>query len=75
VVKEEVKLWSISLRSYFFIVKCVIFVYNVKILQEGCPWRVHANKGVWKIDWTCFIQLPFARKPVCQHGRGPRTSG
>ena len=32
-----------------------IIEYEVKCVNDGCPWRVHALKGKWKSNWKCFI--------------------
>ena len=29
--------------------------YEVKCVNAGCPWRVHAFKGKWKSNWKCSI--------------------
>jgi hypothetical protein len=42
---EKDKSWSISLRRDFRVVKCSSFLYDVKSIHVGCPWRVHASKG------------------------------
>jgi len=54
-VKEAVKLWAISLRREFRVVKCNKDTYDVKYAQPNCPWRVHAHKGLWKTHWTVSI--------------------
>src|SRR6266498_2763033 len=55
VVKEAVKLWSISLRKEFRVVMCDSRRYEVKCVKDDCPWRVHAFRGRWKTDWQCSI--------------------
>jgi hypothetical protein len=47
-VKEIVKLWSISLRKEFQVLKCSSSVYDVKCIHDGCPWR-------WKTHCNCSI--------------------
>jgi hypothetical protein len=54
-VKDEVNPWSISLRRKFWESKCSSYVYDVKCLHEGCPWRVCDSKGRWKTRWICSI--------------------
>ena len=54
-VKEAVKLWSISLRKEFRVVKCSSSTYEVKCVKDDCPWRVHAFRGRWKTHWQCSI--------------------
>jgi hypothetical protein len=54
-VKEAIKLWSLSIRKEFRVVKSSSSVYDVKYVSEGCPWRVHAVKSRWKSHWTCSI--------------------
>ena len=48
-VKAAVKLWALSLRREFKVVKSTQSVYDVKCLNQDCPWRVHAYKGIWRI--------------------------
>ena len=45
-IKDAVRLWAISLKREFKVVKCV---------NAGCPWRVHAFKGKWKSNWKYYI--------------------
>jgi hypothetical protein len=40
VVNEIVQLWSILLRRESQVVKFSSYVYDVKYVYEGCPWRV-----------------------------------
>ena len=54
-VKEAVKLWSISLRKEFRVVRCESRIYEVKCVKDDCPWRVHAFRGRWKTHWQCSI--------------------
>src|SRR6266540_6991437 len=42
VVKEAVKLWSISLRKEFRAVTCDSHTYRVKCVKADCPWQGHA---------------------------------
>ena len=50
-VKEAVKLWSLSLRKEFRVVKSSSSTYEVKCVKNDCPWRVHAFRGRWKTHW------------------------
>jgi hypothetical protein len=54
-LKDAVKLWSFSLRRPFKVVKSGSKEYDVKCMNDDCPWRVHAYKGRWKAYWTCSI--------------------
>jgi hypothetical protein len=54
-VKEAVKQWSISLRKEFRVVKSGSNDYEVKCVNDQCPWRLHAHKGKWKTHWVCSI--------------------
>jgi len=54
-VKDVVKLWSLSLRRPFKVVKSKSKKYDVKCMNDDCPWRVHAYKGRWKTHWTCSV--------------------
>ena len=47
-VKEAVKLWLLSQRKEFRVVKCSSSTYEVKCVKDDCPWRVHAFRGRWK---------------------------
>ena len=47
-VKDAVRLWAISLKREFRVVKSGSKEYEVKCVNAGCPWRVHAFKGKWK---------------------------
>ena len=47
-VKDAVRLWAISLKREFRVVKSSSKEYEVKCVNTGCPWRVHAFKGRWK---------------------------
>jgi len=47
-VKDAVKLWAVSLNIEFRVVKSGRKEYEVKCVNDGCPWRVHAFKGRWK---------------------------
>ena len=44
-VKDAVKLWAISLRKEFRVVKSSSKEYEVKCVNDDCTWRVHAYKG------------------------------
>ncbi len=50
-VKEAVKLWSLSLRKEFRVVKSSSSTYEVKCVNDDFPWRVHAFKRRWKTHW------------------------
>src|SRR6185503_3452895 len=39
----------------FRVVKSGSKEYEVKCVNAGCPWRVHAFKGKWKSNWKCSI--------------------
>ena len=54
-VKDAVRLWAISLKREFRVVKSGSKEYEVKCVNDGCPWRVHAFKGKWKSNWKCSI--------------------
>ena len=43
--KDAVRLWAISLKREFRVVKSGSKEYEVKCVNAGCPWRVHAFKG------------------------------
>ena len=47
-VKDAVRMWAISLKREFRVVKFGSKEYEVKCVNAGCPWRVHAFKGTWK---------------------------
>ena len=47
-VKDVVKLWAISLRRKFRVVKSSSKEYKVKCVNGDCTWRVHAYKGKYK---------------------------
>ena len=47
-VKDVVKLWAISLRKEFRVVKSSSKEYEVKCVNSDCTWRVHAYKGKYK---------------------------
>jgi len=42
---DAVKLWAVSLKREFRVVKSGRKEYEVKCVNDGCPWRVHAFKG------------------------------
>ncbi|WVZ79577.1 hypothetical protein U9M48_027142 [Paspalum notatum var. saurae] len=54
-LKEAVKLWSLSLKKEFKVVKSTQSVYDVCCVSEGCPWRLHAYKGIMKTHWKVSI--------------------
>src|SRR5438128_4154379 len=56
-VKEAVKLWQLSLRKEFRVVKSSSSTYEVTCVKDDCPWRVHAFKGRWKTHWQCSIVI------------------
>src|SRR6185437_13790733 len=39
----------------FRVVKSGSKEYEVKCVNAGCTWRVHAFKGKWKSNWKCSI--------------------
>ncbi|WVZ66532.1 hypothetical protein U9M48_015737 [Paspalum notatum var. saurae] len=53
--EEAVKLWSLSLKKEFKVVKSTQSVYDVCRVSEGCPWRLHAYKGIMKTHWKVSI--------------------
>jgi len=57
-VKDVVKLWAISLRKKFRVVKSSSKEYEVKCVNGDCTWRVHAYKGKYKTHWECSIVTP-----------------
>ncbi|WVZ83209.1 hypothetical protein U9M48_030379 [Paspalum notatum var. saurae] len=54
-LKDAVKLWSLSLKKEFKVVKSTQSVYDVCCVSEGCPWRLHAYKGIMKTHWKVSI--------------------
>jgi len=54
-LKEAVKLWSLSLKKEFKVVKSTQSVYDVCCVSEGCPWRLHVYKGIMKTHWKVSI--------------------
>ena len=44
-VKDAGKLWAISLRKEFRVVKSSSKEYEVKCVNDDCTWRVHVYKG------------------------------
>ena len=54
-VKDAVRLWAISLKQEFRVVKSGSKEYEVKCVNDGCPWRVHTFKVKWKSNWKCSI--------------------
>ena len=57
-VKDVVKLWAISLRKEFRVVKSSSKKYEVKCVNGDCTWRVHAYKGKYKTHCECSIVTP-----------------
>ena len=52
-VKEAVKRWStMCLQREFRVHKSSPAVYDVKCVQQDCPFRVHAYKGKYDTFWT-----------------------
>ena len=43
------------MKREFRVVKSGSKEYEVKCVNDGCPWRVHAFKGKWKSNWKCSI--------------------
>ena len=54
-VKDAVKRWAVSLGKEFRVAKSNSSVYDVVCAKEGCPWRVHAFKGIFKSYWKVSI--------------------
>ena len=54
-VKDAVRMCAISLKREFRVVKSGSKEDEVKCVNAGCPWRVHAFKGRWKSNWKCSI--------------------
>ena len=51
-LKEAVKRWStLCLQREFRVVKSSPKVYDVCCVTEGCSFRVHAFRGIWKDYW------------------------
>ena len=44
-VKDAVKVWTISLRKEFRVLKSSSKEYEVRCADRDCTWRVHAYKG------------------------------
>ena len=57
-VKDAVKLWAISLRKEFRVVKSSSKEYEMKCVSGDCTWRVYAYKGKYKTHWECSIVTP-----------------
>ena len=57
-VKDAVKLWAISLRKEFRVVKSNSKEYEVKCINGDYTWRVYAYKGKYKTHWECSIVTP-----------------
>ena len=45
---------AISLKREFTVVKSGSKEYEMKCVNDGCPWRVHAFKGKWKVKLEMF---------------------
>ena len=45
------------MKREFRVVKSGSKEYEVKCVNDGCPWRVHAFKGKWKSNWKCSIVI------------------
>ena len=56
-VKDAVRMWAISLKREFRVVKSDSKEYEVNCVNDGCPWRGHAFKGKWKSNWKCSIVI------------------
>ena len=54
-VKDDVRVCAISLKREFRVVKSGSKEYEVKCVNDGCPWLVHAFKGKWKSNWKYSI--------------------
>ena len=48
-VKDAVKLWAVSLRKEFRVLKSSNKEYEVRCADRDCTWRVHAYKRKFKI--------------------------
>ena len=57
-VKDAVKLWAVSLRKEFRVLKSSSKEYEVRCADRDCTWRVHAYKGKFKTHWECSIVTP-----------------
>ena len=75
-VKEPVKLWAISLRKEFRVVKSNRKEYEMKCVNGDCTWRVHAYKSKYKKHWKCSIVTPHTCRltAVAQNHRNIRIS-
>ena len=58
-VKDAVRLWAISLKREFRVVKSGSKEYEVKCVNDRCPLRVHVFKGKWKSNWKCSIVTEY----------------
>ena len=47
-VKDAVKLWAVSLRKEFRVLKSSSKEYEMRCADRDCTWRVHAYKGKFK---------------------------
>ena len=56
-VKDAVRLWAISLKREFRVVKSGSKEYEVKCVNAGCPWRVHAFKGGREAHYGNYLDL------------------
>ena len=52
------KLWAVSLREEFRVLKSSNKEYEVRCADRDCTWRVHAYKGKFKTHWECSIVTP-----------------
>ena len=57
-VKDAVKLWALSLRKEFRVLKSSSKEYEVRCADRDCTWRVHAYNGKFKTYWECSIVTP-----------------
>ena len=53
--KDAVKRWAVSLGKEIRVAQSNSSVYDVVCVKEGCPWRVHAYKGILKSYWKVSI--------------------
>ena len=61
------------MKREFRVVKSGSKEYEVKCVNDGCPWRVHAFKEKWKSNWKCSIVTDYTCllsevQPVGPHG-------
>ena len=57
-VKDAVKVWAISLKKEFRVLKSSSKEYEVRCADRDCTWRVYVYKGKFKTHWECSIVTP-----------------